>query len=183
MLKLAIGVLIGGALGSLMGYYGKCTSGACPLTSTPWRGAIYGAVMGGLLSSLVGGYGGAEKVDPAIQEAGRSEVVHVTDGVDFQENVLDATQPVLVDMYSDRCPPCRALAPVIDKLAYEFRGKATVAKLDVDALPQIAERYEVRAIPTVLIMKDGKVVQRLVGLKSSDVYADALNALTEPDRT
>ena len=86
----------------------------------------------------------------------------VTD-LDFKKNVLDAKETVLVDFWAEWCAPCLQLAPTIDELANDFAGRVTVAKLDIDANPEIPAQYGIRSIPTVLVFKNGQVVGQLVG--------------------
>jgi thioredoxin len=90
--------------------------------------------------------------------------VTVTDA-NFATIVLEATTPVLLDCWAEWCGPCHMLAPTIDALARDYAGRALVGKLDVDANPRTAARYEVRGIPTLLIVVHGQVVDRLVGVQ------------------
>jgi len=106
-----------------------------------------------------------------------SGVVHIDNKSDFEAKVLRASGICLVDLFSDRCPPCRMLAPTISSLANRYSGKVTVCKVDLDRAPAIARGYGVMAIPTVLIIKDGKEVKRLVGLRPEGEYARELDAL------
>lgn len=181
MIKIVLGILIGGAIGAGMGYYGKCTTGACPLTANPWRGSLYGACMGFFIALASGGIPvrEVEEVSAEVREAGRKRIVQVESADVFQSLVKEAKGPVLVDMYADWCGPCRSLAPIIDKLAVDFDGKATVAKVDTDALPDLAKRYDVSALPTILIFSNGEVVQRIVGVNPSERYAEELNRFLE----
>lgn len=94
----------------------------------------------------------------------------------FSQEVLNSKTPVLVDFHAAWCGPCKILGPVIDSLSEEYKDKATIGKLDVDTNMDIAVDYSVRAIPVVLIFKDGKVVQRITGSNPKDVYITALNA-------
>lgn len=100
-------------------------------------------------------------------------VLNVGDS-DFKTSVLDSKEPVLVDFWAEWCAPCRALAPTIEELATDFVGKAKIAKLDVDANPGISSQFGIRSIPTVLVFKDGKQVETLVGRQSKDAYAEVL---------
>ena len=96
-----------------------------------------------------------------------------TDG-NFDSEVLQSKQPVLVDFWAEWCQPCLMLGPTIDALATDFDGKAKVGKLDVDANRTIAGKYGITAIPTVLIFKDGQPVKRMMGLPKKEVFAAAL---------
>ncbi len=97
----------------------------------------------------------------------------------FQRVVLENPQTVLVDFWADWCNPCHAIAPVIDELAREFTGYATVAKVNVDENKSLAEKYNIRSIPTILVFQDGEVVDQVVGTVSRQVLIEKLNIYTE----
>lgn len=86
----------------------------------------------------------------------------VNDG-NFESMVMKATLPVLVDFWAPWCGPCRGLAPIIDELAEEYDGKAAVVKLNVDDSPNMAARFGIRAIPTLMVFKNGEVVDQVTG--------------------
>lgn len=100
----------------------------------------------------------------------------VTDGT-FQRAVLASPLPVLVDCWAPWCGPCRTVAPVLDELARDYAGRVRIAKLNVDQSPSTAGRYAVQSIPTMLLFKDGREVDRLVGALPRARIEEALNGL------
>lgn len=86
-----------------------------------------------------------------------------------------ATGVSLLDLYADWCGPCQSLAPVIEDLSHEFEGRAHVAKLNIDDSPEIAEKFGVMSIPTILVFKDGELVEKVVGLQDKSQYVTLLN--------
>jgi thioredoxin 1 len=91
-----------------------------------------------------------------------ADVVTFTDD-NFQSEVLGSKEPVLVDFWAAWCGPCRAIAPVVDDLAKEYKGKLKVGKLDIDAHQNVPQKYGVMSIPTLIIFKNGQVVDTLLG--------------------
>jgi thioredoxin 1 len=89
-------------------------------------------------------------------------LLHVTDG-DFDQQVLQSDIPALVDFWAAWCGPCRTVGPIVEELAEEYKGKVKVAKLDVDNNKQVASKYGVRGIPTLMLFKDGQIVDQIVG--------------------
>jgi thioredoxin 1 len=85
------------------------------------------------------------------------------DGPNFEADVLNASEPVVVDFYADWCGPCRMMTPAVEQLAGEYAGKVTIGKLDVDVNQEIAIRYGVMGIPTLGMFRGGKLIDRLVG--------------------
>ncbi len=104
-------------------------------------------------------------------------ILEITDQ-NFETEVLQASQPVLVDFWAEWCPPCRALTPTIEKIAKDYAGKAKIGKVDTDANREISIRYGIQNIPTVLIFKNGEITEKFVGLRAERDYRAALDSTT-----
>ena len=94
----------------------------------------------------------------------------------FQEEVLNSNQPVLVDFWAEWCGPCRALGPMIDELSAEYEGKAKIGKLDIDTNRDAAMKYGIQSIPSIIIFKDGEVINKFVGISPKDELVSAIDA-------
>ena len=103
--------------------------------------------------------------------------VAVTDA-DFEEQVLKSSVPVLVDFWAEWCAPCKMIAPIVEELANEYDGKVAFAKLDVDSNPETSLTFGIRSIPTLLVFKDGKPMDQVIGAVPKAVLKKRLdNAL------
>ncbi len=91
-----------------------------------------------------------------------SDVVTLEDGT-FDNEVLKSEIPVLVDFWATWCGPCKAIAPVVEQIAVDFKGKVKVGKMDIDKHQGVAQKYNVRSIPTLLVFKGGKVIDTVIG--------------------
>jgi thioredoxin 1 len=101
--------------------------------------------------------------------------VKVTDE-SFEKDVLQASGPVLVDFWAEWCGPCKMMSPILDQLATEQAGRATIAKVDIDAFPDLQARFGIRAIPTLIVFKNGQPVNTITGVKSKGFLEAALAA-------
>ena len=104
-----------------------------------------------------------------------SEPIVLTDD-NFSAQVLNASQPVLVDFWATWCGPCRMIAPIVQELSSEYEGRAKVGKLDVDAAQKTAAEFGIRSIPTLLIFKEGKVADQIIGAVPKGQITEKLEA-------
>ncbi len=104
-----------------------------------------------------------------------SEPIVLTDD-NFSAEVLNASQPVLVDFWATWCGPCRMIAPIVQELSSEYEGRAKVGKLDVDAAQKTAAEFGIRSIPTLLIFKEGKVADQIIGAVPKGQITEKLEA-------
>jgi thioredoxin 1 len=174
MLSLIGSLLIGGGLGAALGYFGKCSSGACLLTANPWRGAMFGALLG-LLFHFASGRSGSTSVNASMPNVSRIQESQ------FEAEVVQSTLPVVVDFYAPWCGPCKRLSPMLDELAGALTNKVKFVKINVDEATALAQRLEIQGLPTLMFFKSGKVVDSLVGLPSSDTLKMCLESLAKVD--
>jgi len=116
-----------------------------------------------------------EKLNASVAD---SKPVIITDQTFEREVVQAKGQPVLVDCWAPWCGPCRMIGPILDQLAAESAGRYRIAKLNVDENPQTSARFKIASIPTMLIFKDGQLIDRLIGAQPKQVIADRLQQAT-----
>ena len=101
------------------------------------------------------------------------ELLHFTDNT-FEDEILKYDGVALVDFWAPWCGPCQALGPTIEEIAQDFEGKVKVGKVNVDEERELAQKYMVMSIPSVMVFKNGELVETLIGLRPKDDYVDAL---------
>jgi thioredoxin 1 len=101
-----------------------------------------------------------------------------TNAEQFDQEVLQSRIPVLVDFYATWCGPCSMLAPVLESISDEFKGRAKIVKVDIDESPELATRYGITAVPTIQLFSGGKVVEKAMGFQSPKQLADMLNRVS-----
>ena len=159
VLKILAGSLLGSGLGALMGYFGKCSSGACPLTANPWRGAFFGLMIGLMFAFS---FGRSRAATPA---AAPENVKVITGQEDFAKLVEKSTRPVFVKFHAPWCGWCRKLAPIVEKLAGEYRGRMDFVQVNTEDNADLAKRFSVEGLPTSLIFENGRKVEAIVGYR------------------
>jgi thioredoxin 1 len=161
MLRPIIGLLIGAAIGGAIGYFGRCSTGACPLTSTWYGGAIFGGIMGLLIANMF-----------ATAPATPNDVDNVIDinGSDhFNSEIANAgDRIVLVDFYLNSCPPCRKLLSQIYLLAREKGDSLKVLKINATKNRALAEEYNVSGVPVLVHIHNGKKIRQRTGYMSKN---------------
>ena len=169
-----IGGVVGMLVGALVGYYGKCQSSACALMGSPLRGALFGAVFGAALAAAAGCRKASKQ--PGSSGGASKPLTPVATVEEFDREVLQAAQPVLVDFFATWCGPCKRLAPTLGRLAADYEGRAGFVRVDVDKSPDLTQQYDIKGYPTVLLFKGGQVIQRWLGGQDEGVYRKALDA-------
>ena len=104
-----------------------------------------------------------------------SDKIVTLTNTNFDDETKNAATPILVDFWAEWCGPCRIVAPVLEQIAQDYNGKARVGKVNVDEQSSIAARYGVQSIPTLLLFKQGKVVEQYIGATSRDVLAKLID--------
>lgn len=174
MTRLLIGIGLGLAIGAAVGAFLKARGGTCPLTCNPIGGALFGALLGGLVAWP------SMQSQQAFSTIEHFEKVQTIEA--FDEQVLGADRLVLVDFYSVTCPPCQRLAPVLGALSQDYADRVTFAKVDVATAKPLMDRYNITGYPTILLVKNGQIVDRWMGYKDRDVIAGALDKALAGDQ-
>jgi len=104
-----------------------------------------------------------------------AEHIHYVTDDSFEPEVLQSSTPVLVDYWAEWCGPCKMIAPILDEIATEQAGKLKIAKLNVDDNPDVARRFDVMSIPTLIVFQDGQPVKRMVGAKGKGQLLEELS--------
>ncbi len=156
VLRIVLAVLLGGGIGLVVGLIGKSAGGQCPIACNPYVSTGLGVIIGLVLASRGG------SVDAMPHSA---NLVQLETQARYEQTVSAPGQVVLVEFYTSQCPACRAQLPTLNALADRFAGKATVAVANAAALNAVATREGIEAVPTMLVFKDGKLVETLVGLR------------------
>lgn len=167
MTALALKLILGAGLGALLGYFGQCSSGTCPLTANWKRGAMYGAFLG-LMVHFAAGNG-------VYQHPKHIKAIAATE---FAAEVTQAGKPVVVDFYAPWCGPCKTLAPRLDQLAAEFGAQIKFVSVNLDQAPALAQELNVPGVPTLLFFSaEGKLVETSVGLLPAEALRTKLELL------
>ena len=100
----------------------------------------------------------------------------ITNKNNFEETILKSKTPVLVDFYADWCTPCKMMSPIIEEVSNEFKGKIIVLKINIDECPDIAQKYSVMSIPTIILFKNGEATKTSVGVTSKEKLVEMVQA-------
>lgn len=174
-----VGVIVGAAGGLLYWKYVGCSSGTCPITSSPVLSALFGALLGFLIFSMFKKGKSTDnksnniKTEKAMKTVELTKSDFLTKVADFETNPQTwkylGDKPAIVDFYATWCGPCKSIAPVLEDLAAEYEGKIHVYKIDVDKEQNLASAFNVRSIPTLLFIPvDGKPQMAQGAMSKSD---------------
>jgi thioredoxin 1 len=183
-IQIVAGLLLGGACGVLLSSLGRCVSasGSCLFTGNPRRGGLLGAATGAVMAFVLAfAPAGSQAADPGNESSYR--VVPITTENDFSQLVLHARRPVVVNFYSDSCPPCQQLLPTIEKIAQDYQNRVVIYNVRIEDLPSLVVLYRIRAVPTAMFFRDGREAERVIGAQERNEYIRALERLLITNRT
>lgn len=161
--RILFGILLGATIGLAVGHFGQRAGGTCPLTCNPYGGAIVGALFGALVAGALGQRTPSYTPSPHLVSLGSVDA--------FEEKVLQAEGPVLVEFYTTNCGFCRKLEPVIHSLADRYAGRAVIAQVNTADVPELSKRYGIRGVPAMILFKDGQPVAQTTGYQPEEDLA------------
>ncbi|MCK5852446.1 thioredoxin fold domain-containing protein [bacterium] len=154
-------IIAGAAIGGALGYFGKCSTGTCPFTSTWWGAAALGAVFGLLLSNF---FAGVPKTPEDV-----TNVIDINSTAEFETAIRNAgDKSIIADFYLTTCPPCRKLMPELYALARKHPDKIVVLKINASKNRELSTKYAIQAVPALFHIKNGETVSKSQGYKSAD---------------
>jgi len=180
LIRIVIGIMLGAAIGALVGKTQSCQSGACPLTANPRRGAIWGGLLG--LMFALSFHSGSSAVSESNKttstqtKSTNSEqaIIEVSTMDAFKREVLARPGKTVVDFFATWCPPCKQYSPILDKMAEEKLPGVSFVKVDVDKAQDIAQKYGIEAMPTTIVFENGNEVKRFLGAQFTEDLKQAL---------
>jgi thioredoxin 1 len=163
--RIILAVAVGGGIGLLIGTFGKAMGGQCPIACNPYISTALGVVLALVLAS---------RGEASASMPGSEAVLSLDSQAAYEEAISGPGQVTLVEFYTTYCPACRRQMPIIDRVADRFEGRATVAVVNAQEVPSVAVAHDIRAVPTLILFKDGQVVWKKVGLHKEDQLAAVL---------
>ncbi len=169
--RIIFGALLGTTIGFGVGYLGARAGGSCPFMCNPYIAAGIGLVLGALFAS---------SSQASIRDYTPSEHLITPDSADvFDDNVVNSATLALVEFGRPGCPHCQRLKPTMHELADEYENQATIAIVDTTEIRELARRYDVSEVPTLILFKDGEVVEQMVGYREKDKLQNLLNSILQ----
>ncbi|MFP4176394.1 MAG: thioredoxin family protein [Planctomycetota bacterium] len=168
--RVIFGALLGAAIGFGMGYLGSRAGTSCPFMCNPYIAGGIGLLLGALLAGS--GHSSVRDYTPS------PHLMEVDSADQFRAEVLEANQPVLVAFSRANCPHCERLKPTMHELADEFEGRALMALARTTSLKEVASKYDVSAVPTLVLFKAGEAEETLVGYREKDELAQLISSVS-----
>jgi len=172
-MHIVIGIVLGAAAGAALGSTRSCSDGGCPLTSTPKRGALYGAFIGFAFASMTGA------PTQAKEESKASPHMAIAESEEAFDAKLDENEgTTVVYFHAVWCGACRTYGPALDEIAKDNQNQASFLKVDVDKVPELAKRFKIKALPTTVVLKGSQETSRFIGAVSHDTIEQAIQTET-----
>jgi thioredoxin 1 len=164
--RIVLAVALGGGIGLLIGTFGKAMGGQCPIACNPYVSTALGVIVALVLAS---------RGETSASRPSSETVLSLDSQAAYEEAISGPGKVALIEVYTTYCPACRQQMPIIERLAEQFEGRATVAVLNAQEVSSVAAAHNIRAVPTLIVFKDGQVVWKEVGVHGEEQLAAVLN--------